>query len=459
MSDNSNMVAEASVRQLEFLKYVPAVMTFDSEMSNVNIDALEKTVAFFVRRHESVRTVFPLINGKVKQLILPCDDKRFLVKHIDISHSDKQYSDVRNHYFKRTEVEFVNKHRGPLTKFLLFKVAENKHVFLLLIDHIICDGWSLEKIIKEELIMFYTQYSAGREPVIKPLKAQLKDYCEHQKIWLEKEKGILSRFWKTKLSGYDDRFDVNSVYRTYLSRNKDAFATRANYMIDTQRRFLELYGHPLAHVYTFTITGQRFAAAKRMCEKNNCTLSSLIYAGLYILFHYYTDKKRILMAAFIADRFIPSNRLIIGLLLGTVYFPREIADNTTILSFVDETMQDVLTNCQNIIFNHDLLDLDEKKLNLRFDVLVNYIKSTTTPPQVAAQTGKHFDTLGSPYYLESMVYEYDDGFVFHWKYKRFFDKKIIEDMVKCYNTIIDLTVENSTKTIADIKNNLNAEIP
>lgn len=458
MDNTTSELGEPSVRQVEFLNYVPAVMVYDAEVSDLDIDALQKAVAFFVKRHESVRTIFPVIDGEIKQLILPYDDERFLIEFVDVTREEQPYWHIKNSYFKRTETEFINKQKDPLIKFLLLKLESDKYKFLLLIDHIICDAWSMTKIIKEEIVTFYNNYLEGGEPDIQPLKLQLRDYCQQQRIWHEKKKNTLSAFWKEKLLGYDNQFDVNIYYIQYLLRTNQPVTATTKHRVKNQKQFLKYYEDQKSYLYTFKIAGQTFANVKRIAEINKCTISAIIYASLYIFLYCYTGKKKILMAAFIADRFTPAYRFIIGLLIGTVYFPREISDTVTIREFIDKTLYDVLTNCQNIIFSHDRLGLDERKLNSSFDFLINYIKLNTDTPEIAELNQKHLAILGSPYILESMIHEYEDSFVFYWKYKPLFDKKIIEDMEFFYHNVLDFITENTNKTIGDARQSLSRQI-
>lgn len=434
-------------------------MVLELAMDDPDIAAIEKTISFFVKRHESVRTIFPLIDGEIKQMVLPYDEKRFELEFIDTTKIPESYATIKEEYLKRTQIIFADKQTGPLVNFLLFKLDENKHAFFLLIDHIICDGWSLERVIREELAIFYQSFKAGSEPNIKPLKAQLRDYCDQQNTWLVENREELSSFWKNKLFGYDTPFNINNFHQGYSLRNKGLPDERTIERAKTQKELCTIYDCPQAFLYTVTISGQRFNRIKELAELNKCTISSIVYASLYISLYCYTGKSRILLAAFIADRFTPANQLIIGYLIGAAYFPREISDDFIVRDFIDETFHDILTGCQNIIISDLYLDLDSTTLRTSCDVLVNYIRQTSTLPPLTEILEQHIDTPGIYYPLEYAVFEYEDGLAFYWRYnKLLFDKELLEDLAGFHKNTLDFMTRNSDSTIGELSSSFKAKM-
>lgn len=457
MNYDAHLVAELSLQQARYLKRdqgVAIFMRLEMEMNNPDVAALEKSVSFFVNRHESVRTVFPLIDGEVKQVILPADE-RFAIEIIDLNTLQKPYEKIRDEYFESTEIEFVNKQKDPLIKFLLFRLDEQKYMFLMLIDHIICDGWSMEKIIRKELSLFYQCYLGGNEPDIAPLKLQLKDYSTQQRAWISKKREELSAFWKAKILDYDDIFNVSDFYDGYFLRNnKRLLFERTIEKAETQQELFAIYDFPRALLYTNKISGRSFNGIKELAKISNCTISSIVYASLYILLYCYTGKSKTLIVAIIADRFSSENQLIIGNLLGEAYFPGKVSDLLTISDIIEQTFYDILTNCQNMIIDHDYLHLDRAKLRAGSDMVVNYIKHhNENSPDITNLNEKHIDVELNHYALKHTACEYDDGFILYWKYnKLLFDNELIDDMVECHKNILDYMIKNDNRTIGDMKN-------
>lgn len=458
MTYNSNIIAELSLQQDRYLKRDKGVALFmrvELEMNNPDVVALEKTISLFVRRHESVRTIFPLIDGQAKQVILP-PDERFAIEFIDINTLHKSYEELREEYFKRAEQMFADKQNDPLIRFFLFKLEGERYMFLLLIDHISCDDWSMEKIIKKELMMFYQSYKDGVEPDIKPLEAQLRDYAEQRKAWINEKGEELSSFWKAKTSGYDYLFNIGDFYDGYSLRNDQRLlAERTVGKAETRQELFAIYDCPRALLYTTKISGQQFNSITALAKNNNCTISSIIYASLSILLYCYTNKRKTLIAAIIADRFSSENQLIIGNLLGEAYFTGELSDRLVVGDVIDQTFYDILNNCQNMIINYDYLHLDRAQLRASCDMVVNYIKYYENLPDITHIHEKHIDTDINHYPFKNTACEYDNGFILYWKYnKLLFDKELIEDMVECHQHILDFIIKNDDRTIGDLKNYL-----
>ncbi len=59
---------------------------------------------------------------------------------------------------------------GPLTRTALFQLAATRHVLVLTAHHIICDGWSINILIRD-LATFYNARAAGRAPDLEPAQS------------------------------------------------------------------------------------------------------------------------------------------------------------------------------------------------------------------------------------------------------------------------------------------------
>lgn len=459
------MIYEASLRQIDYLEYqqglsedmiLEAPVAVEIEINDPDIVAITKTLAFFVNRHESLRTIFLSIDGKIKQKVLPYDENKFALEFVDLNKIDSTLETIKEECFNKHQISFTDKENGPLIKFYLFQIDRSRHQLFLLIDHLICDKWSINIIIKPELIMFYQSFLTGDEPSISPLKVHLGNYCEQQNKWLTEKREELSAFWKTKLSGYYNPFNIDNFYYGYALRNNNKVSkSRTAKKIMDQKELFAIYDCPLALLYTVTVSGQGFAKLKKMAETNKCTISSIVYASLYISLYCYTGKSRILLAAFVADRFTAANRLIIGFLIGAVYLPKKVTDNLVISNFVNETFHDMLTSCQNIIFDDNCLGLDPLKLRESCDILINYSRHSDKIPQLTDVFEQHIDTPGTYYPLEFSIYEYEDGLTFYWKYnKLLFEKELITNFVKFHKATIDFIATNSNKTIGELNQTL-----
>ncbi len=74
--------------------------------------------------------------------------------------------------------------QGPLLRVGLIRLSEQEHVIVVVMHHIVCDGWSMQLIV-EEFVELYRAAVEVREPRLKVLPIQYADYAAWQREWLE----------------------------------------------------------------------------------------------------------------------------------------------------------------------------------------------------------------------------------------------------------------------------------
>ncbi|WP_152524525.1 condensation domain-containing protein, partial [Pseudomonas viridiflava] len=83
----------------------------------------------------------------------------------------------------------------------LLCLAEDRHVLLLTLHHIVADGWSLG-VFTRELTALYRAFSQGLDDPLPPLALQYADYTLWQRDWLDGERmSHQSDYWHQALSG------------------------------------------------------------------------------------------------------------------------------------------------------------------------------------------------------------------------------------------------------------------
>ena len=149
----------------------------------LNASAMEQAFALLIERHETLRTVF----------VQDADDQPRQVPatqplHIARADISDLPPEAREAWVKaeaeRVALEPFDLSQGPLLRVQLIKLAEQEHVLLLTLHHIVSDGWSMGVLI-EEFTQLYGALDAGREANLKPLPIQYSDYALWQRRWLE----------------------------------------------------------------------------------------------------------------------------------------------------------------------------------------------------------------------------------------------------------------------------------
>ena len=169
------------------------------EYLQVDEDTFDRTIAEIVRRHESLRTVFEAVDGEPMQVIDP--PGRVRLETLDLRHlsaADQEAEALR--YANTHAARPFDLARGPLMRIALVR-RSGGHTVVLVMHHIICDGWSMGVFWREFLVIYGAFRSASPSP-LPDLTIQYSDFAAWQRRWLQGE--VLEeqlRYWKRKLDG------------------------------------------------------------------------------------------------------------------------------------------------------------------------------------------------------------------------------------------------------------------
>src|SRR6202453_1420956 len=167
-----------------------------------HLDAAALTAALsdVAARHESLRTVFKVIDGEPYQHVIPAAQAQVPVTVTAAAPGDVTglVAAVAAHVFDlATEL--------PVRAWL-FNVSEQEHVLVLLTHHIASDGWSTQ-VLMNDLATAYTTRLNGHPPDRPDLPVQYADYTLWQRDLLgsdHDDNGALARqigYWTTALAG------------------------------------------------------------------------------------------------------------------------------------------------------------------------------------------------------------------------------------------------------------------
>ncbi|NVJ07525.1 non-ribosomal peptide synthase/polyketide synthase, partial [Myxococcus sp. AM001] len=166
----------------------------------LDVAALERSFQALVLRHESLRTTFRSEAGVPTQVISPAG--MGALELVDLS--SLQGTEKSQEVQRRTEQEALrpfNLEVGPLLRATLLKEGDEEHVLVLVMHHIVSDGWSMGVLVRE-LVALYEAYSQGRESPLSELEVQYADYAVWQREWLKGE--VLEEqlgYWRKQLTG------------------------------------------------------------------------------------------------------------------------------------------------------------------------------------------------------------------------------------------------------------------
>ncbi len=166
---------------------------------SLDVGSLEKAFGEIGRRHEALRTAFPSVDGQPRQMI--ASDCAVVLRQVSLGHlpeAEREGAAVRliNREAQRP-FELAN---GPLWRSVLLAMKPNDHRLVVVLHHIISDGWSLG-VLNRELAALYESFKAGECSPLEELPVQYADFAVWQRQWLQP--AVLARqveFWKNELA-------------------------------------------------------------------------------------------------------------------------------------------------------------------------------------------------------------------------------------------------------------------
>jgi amino acid adenylation domain-containing protein/non-ribosomal peptide synthase protein (TIGR01720 family) len=162
---------------------MPGAYIFEGDLNHA---ALEYSFATLIERHESLRTIFKEDEqGEIKQFIKLPEEIGFKLVYKDLRKEKRQKSKLEK-LVKEGFTKPFNLASGPLLQAGLYQVEDNKWVFMYVMHHIISDGWSMNILINE-LLLLYNSYVRGEINQLTPLRIQYKDYAAWQQAQLSRE--------------------------------------------------------------------------------------------------------------------------------------------------------------------------------------------------------------------------------------------------------------------------------
>ncbi|HEB87640.1 MAG TPA: amino acid adenylation domain-containing protein, partial [Gammaproteobacteria bacterium] len=281
----------------------------------LDVGVLENAINIVIQRHEALRTTFRMQKGEPVQLIAP--SLTVSLPEIDLCDLPDAEREAEVQRLVTSESrQLLDPENGPLLSVKLLRLAEQEHVFLLIIHHIVSDGWSMG-VLMHEISALYKALAAGGQPDPLPaLPVQYADFAVWQRNWLQGDvlDGQL-QYWKQRLTGA-------STLELPTDRPRPAVQTLA--------------GDYLSFRFSESLT----AALKELGYGEGATLFMILLAAFQVLLHRYTRQQDIVVGSPIAGRQQQETEGLIGFFVNTLALRADLSSDPTfreLLAQVRET--------------------------------------------------------------------------------------------------------------------------
>ena len=146
-----------------------------------------------------LRTTFHTQGGEACQRIAPTTV--FQLERRDLGTVPAAARDQRlTDELTRAARQPLDLERGPLWRVWLFELGPDEHVLLVLVHHLVFDGWS-EQVLFRELGQLYEGFGRNQPSPLPPLPLQFADFAAWQQHADPSRQDAARAYWQTQLAG------------------------------------------------------------------------------------------------------------------------------------------------------------------------------------------------------------------------------------------------------------------
>ncbi|GGP74341.1 amino acid adenylation domain-containing protein [Saccharothrix coeruleofusca] len=215
-------------------------------------DALRAALVDVANRHEPLRTVFGEDAEGPHQVVLPEAEPNLTVADLTEAELPQRLAEIGAHRF-----DLVG--QNPLRTYLL-RLGERDFVLVLLMHHVVGDGWSMPLLVRD-LTIAYAARVGGEPPDWAPLPVQYADYTLWQRDLLGTELDRQLEHWRTALAGLPEEL------RLPADRPRPAVSTNRGGLVE------------------FEVPAQLHTALLNLARATKATPFMVLQAGLAALLH------------------------------------------------------------------------------------------------------------------------------------------------------------------------------
>lgn len=269
----------------------------------LSVPAFQSALNEIVRRHEVLRTVFPLVGDQPAAIVSA--DLHIPVDVVDLTSlpEGEREAEVVRLATAEARRAFDLRH-GPLLRTTLLRLGSADWVFLLSMHHIVCDAWS-SSVFSRELSEIYFAFVAGQPSPLADLPIQYADFAHWQRAYLSD--GLLNsqlNYWREQLAELPQ-----------LELPAD---------LPRPPAFSYLGAH-----HKFILPSSVAMALKRWGQGHGATLFMTLLSGFNTLLHRYSSQDDLAVGVPVANRNRRELESLIGFFVNVLVMRNDLSGNPT----------------------------------------------------------------------------------------------------------------------------------
>ncbi len=281
----------------------------------INRQRFQEAFNILIKRQESLRTSFHVINGEIVMKIHETDDVEFAIEYVQLQENEnpgKELQTIIDNFSTPFDLS-----QPPLMRIKLVKLEEEKHMMLFDFHHITRDDYSSAIWLRE----LSNLYNRNKLP---PLHIQYKDFAQWQQKFMKSAAfKKLENYWLEKFSG-----EVPLL----------------NMPTDFPRPAIQDFE---GEWISFILEPQVIEKIKQLGENTGITLYMILLAALNILLNKYTGQEDITIASPIIGRDREELENIMGLFINLLPMRNFPKPHKTFAHFLGEVRENALAAYEN----------------------------------------------------------------------------------------------------------------
>ncbi len=279
----------------------------------LNVQLLERAFTEIVLRHEIYRTTFPALDGRPVQFIHPPTSVTLIAK--DLRHLPDAEREAAVQQLIADEGQRPFNLTQALWRLNLLQLADDDHLLMLTEHHLVHDGWTEGRLVREFLAI-YEAFTNGAPSPLPELSIQYSDFAIWQRECLQgKAFDTQIAYWKKQLSG------KLPVLELPADRPRPAVQT---FRGETQMVMLPA-----------SLAQDLYELSRR----NHATLFMTTLAAFSTLLHRYSNQDDILIGSPIAGRNRAELEQLIGFFVNTMVMRSDLSGDPTFVELLDRTRE------------------------------------------------------------------------------------------------------------------------
>ncbi|MEJ8546230.1 condensation domain-containing protein [Brevibacillus borstelensis] len=392
---------------------ISAALSIKGELDIGLLEGAWKTV---ISRHEILRTTFHAEAGQVYQTVSA--DVEFSLQLQELQAENEETLLRQLHHDAKVAFDLE---RGPLFRVKLYQVGQQKYVLLLVVHHIVADGWSMG-VLMRELSNIYQNNQLLKRGSLPPLPFQYGDFATWQRNCRKDEESFLlqAEYWKRQLRELPAALDLPTDHpRT----NEQTF--------QGDRYHLVLPNHIVSSL-------------EQIAKEENVSLFHVLFTLFNILLYRYTSQTDVVIGIPIANRNTKEMEELIGCFVNTLPIRTKSGEGVSFRSLLQQIHASVTQAYMNQDFPYEQmvqqLNLDKQAENDVFRIMFSYQNMPMPKLNIAGLKIDHLDITNgtSKFDLTLFAVPGDGRFTLTFEYNRdLFEKETIIRMASHLRNLVD----------------------